>query len=174
MESLNGAGMMMGPLIGGLLYQAGGFACPFFTCGAILIFCTILSALFLRGTPEELLEEVEVETETNYRILLKMPGVLLSCLLLILAEMSVSWYLPTLQPMLTEEFGLGPAAIGGVFMVEGGTYAIFSPLWGLYMDKKAEYFLPLMVGLVGVVVGFCLLATCHSLAVILIGLFIQG
>jgi hypothetical protein len=59
-----------------------------------------------------------------------MPCVACSCLILCIAQSSVAWYLPSLQPFLESKFELTTVATGLMFTVEGATYAAFSPLWG--------------------------------------------
>ena len=177
MEALNGVGLMMGPVVGGLLYQSGGFACPFFTCGGMLLVCGLVSALLILPSPaaEPPLEDGKnARSRSRFRNLVQIPSVLVSCILLIVSEMSVTWYLPTLQALLTDKFGLPPVAVGGLFMVEGATYALFSPLWGLYLDKRRDFYSPLAIGLLAVIVAFTLLATARSITLIFIGLFLQG
>jgi hypothetical protein len=59
-----------------------------------------------------------------------MPCVFFSCLILCIAQTSVAWYLPSLQPYLESNFQLTTVATGVMFTVEGATYAAFSPFWG--------------------------------------------
>ena len=67
-------------------------------------------------------------------------------------------------------------------MVEGATYAIFSPIWGLLLDRGLSPHLTLLMGCLGVVIGFSLLGPAPFLSFILptnlfvvaIGLIIQG
>jgi len=190
METMHGFGLMVGPFIGGLLYEIGGFYFPFAICGGILMVCALLSATFLTKSKEHLSSnqtsglsnDVSAEmtlVPTTYRQLLMMPSIVICCLLLIIAETSVTWYLPTLQPMLEKNFGLSPVSTGAMFMVEGATYAIFSPIWGYFLDKKSvsngrwRYF-PLVIGALGVISGYALLYISSNVYIVAGGLLIQG
>ena len=137
METCFGLGLMLGPVLGGVLYELRGFYFPFVICGSALVVCSFLSMIFMKNvTSEEEVRQPLLETNStgavydskiSYLQLLKMPCVFVSCLLLITSEISVSWYLPTLQPFLEQNFQLTPMLTGVLFMLEGLTYAIFSP-----------------------------------------------
>lgn len=43
METFAGLGYTAGPVIGGVLYEYGGFQLPFFVLGALLVLATIVS-----------------------------------------------------------------------------------------------------------------------------------
>ena len=91
---------------GGLLYEIGGFYFPFAICGGLLILSALLSALFLSKGKENKVgqnsvlsndvsdEEIALavdKTPTTYRKLIKIPSITICCLLLIIAETSVTW-----------------------------------------------------------------------------------
>jgi len=194
METMHGFGLMVGPFIGGLLYEIGGFYFPFAICGGLLMLSALLSALFLSKGKENKVgqnsvlsndvsdEEIALAvdtTPTTYRKLIKIPSITICCLLLIIAETSVTWYLATLQPMLEQKFGLRPVSTGAMFMVEGATYAIFSPIWGFFLDKKSISggrlrYLPLAIGALGVIFGYVLLFDSSDVYIVAVGLLIQG
>lgn len=190
METMHGFGLMAGPFLGGLLYEIGGFYFPFAICGGILMLCAVLSALFLTndtlsdnqasGLSNDAPEDINMAlAPTTYWQLLRRPSIVICCILLIIAETSVTWYLPTLQPMLEKNFGLSPVSTGAMFMVEGATYAIFSPIWGFFLDKKSisggrwRYF-PLAIGALGVICGYVLLYLSSNIYLVAGGLLIQG
>ena len=134
METAFGLGLMLGPVLGGVFYELKGFYFPFVVCGTCLTLCSFLSMIFMKKAkkaeePEPVLPQQERNwvAKISYRKLLQMPCVFISCLLLIISEVSVSWYLPTLQPFLEDNFQMSPMLTGVLFMLEGLTYAIFSP-----------------------------------------------
>jgi predicted MFS family arabinose efflux permease len=183
METMFGIGMMVGPFIGGVLYEVGGFYFPFIVCGGSLVACTGLAAIMLT-TDDETSDDIVTgctETPTVFRQLLKTPSIPLSCIVLVLAEASVTWYLPSLQPFLEENFHLSPLTTGAMFMVEGATYAAFSPLWGYLLDKSVGPHMALVFGCISVMVGFCFLGPApflpflpKNIYLVAVGLFIQG
>ena len=134
METAFGLGLMLGPVLGGVFYELKGFYFPFVVCGTCLLLCSFLSMIFMKKAkkveePEPVVPQQErnLVAKISYRKLLQMPCVFISCLLLIISEVSVSWYLPTLQPFLEDNFQMSPMLTGVLFMLEGLTYAIFSP-----------------------------------------------
>lgn len=190
METMFGIGMMVGPFLGGLLYEVGGFYFPFVTCGGSLVACTFVSAIFMyiKSSSEDIddddddsLDSSQME-KTTYLQLLKMPAVSFCCIFLIMAEISVTWYLPSLQPFLEETFQMNPVKTGAMFMVEGATYAVFSPIWGTLLDRtKNKHCLFLFLGCLWVLVGFSLLGPAPFLSfipkniyIVSIGLVVQG
>lgn len=185
METLHGFGLMIGPFVGGLLYELNGFYFPFVTCGGTLASLAVVAACFLKDhkSSKQLEEDTLTSTKsTQYVQLFKMPSVIICCLLLICAETSVAWYLPTLQPMLDQRFQMTPMETGAMFMVEGATYALFSPIWGYLLDKKMGPFFPLVCGSIGVTIGYALLGPVpfldsiipSNIYTVVAGLFIQG
>ena len=66
-------------------------------------------------------------------------------------------------------------------MVEGTTYAIFSPIWGILLDRGLSPYMTLLIGCLGVIIGFCLLGpltfipiVSTNIFIVATGLIIQG
>ena len=64
-------------------------------------------------------------------------------------------------------------------MVEGTTYAIFSPIWGILLDHGLSPYMTLLIGVLGVIIGFSLLGPLTfivptNIFIVAIGLIIQG
>merc|ERR1711893_505272 len=53
LETFFGIGMIMGPTVGGALYQAGGFTLPFAALGGVLVCATIFCFFILPNTHED-------------------------------------------------------------------------------------------------------------------------
>lgn len=77
MESGFGLGYMAGPLIGGVLYNYGGFCLPFVVIGSTLVMCFIVAHIILKTKLDNRPAHAQCETtkvsETEYKILLKIP-----------------------------------------------------------------------------------------------------
>ena len=103
-----------------------------------------------------------------------MPCILLSCVILCIAQSSVAWYLPSLQPFLEDTFQLTTVATGAMFTVEGATYAAFSPLWGWLLDKWVSPWIALYTGTICVIIGYCLLGPSPFLPFIPENVYVVG
>merc|ERR1719411_546334 len=178
---------MIGPFLGGLLYEVDGFYFPFVICGGSLVAVTLFASCLLNSDEENTDDAIneatsEPTTPTKYINLLKMPSISISCFLLIISEMSVTWYLPTLEPFLKENFNnISTITTGAMFMVEGATYAVFSPIWGLLLTRGLSPQVALLIGCLGVVFGYGLLGPApflyflpKNIYMVATGLIIQG
>ena len=103
-----------------------------------------------------------------------MPCVFFSCFILCIAELSVAWYLPSLQPFLEQSLNLSTLAIGAMFTVEGATYAAFSPFWGWLLDKWVSPWVALVIGTVCVIVGYCFVGPAPFLPFISENVYLVG
>lgn len=60
METMFGVGLMLGPFLGGVLYELNGFYLPFVVCGAGLAVCPLLGVLCISrssGSPKVLCQQ---------------------------------------------------------------------------------------------------------------------
>ena len=91
-ETCFGVGSMLGPSIGGLLYDLGGFALPFAVFGGAQCLVILLTFVFLKeeGDGYASLED-ENKVEVTWGDLLRAPGVLVSCLGLVMAGSNWTW-----------------------------------------------------------------------------------
>lgn len=184
LETMGGLGMMVGPFLGGLLYEVDGFYFPFVVCGGSLVVCAIVTSFLIPEVENDVNDSAndQKSTPTKFITLLKMPSITISCFLLIISEMSVTWYLPTLQPFLEKNFqNISTVTTGAMFMVEGATYAVFSPLWGILLDRGLSPPISLLIGCLGVTFGYTLLGPApfmsflpKNIFIVATGLVIQG
>ena len=61
------------------------------------------------------------------------------------------------QPFVEATFELNSIAIGTLFLVDGATYAVFSPMWGYLLDHYISPFTAFLFGNVFVLLGYLLL-----------------
>ena len=121
METMFGAGTTIGPFLGGLLFNCGGFLLPFLICGGLLILSGLAAFLVLPradhyhdqdvsgenvsgGAPDD--EETEVVTVVTYTSLLRSPLMVVAATVTFLTGVSTQWYQPSLEPYVRNQFGL--------------------------------------------------------------------
>ncbi|KAF5270493.1 hypothetical protein FQA39_LY08371 [Lamprigera yunnana] len=176
LETFFGFGLIVGPTVGGILFQAGGYMMPFAVMGAALFLSAILTAFVL---PRH--EEQAIDKEKGQSIfkVLKIPGVLLASISIIVTSMSIGFLQATLEPHL-RIFSLSPVVLGVMFVVNGGIYAITAPGFGWICDKNVKPKIVIVLGTVLVAVSFCLVGPAPFIPgktvlwVTIIGLVLHG
>jgi len=190
METAFGVGMTTGPAVGGILYNYQGFYFPFVTVGGLLLCCSLVSALIIDRNCND--TEVDYQSlegglmqikpaDTTYRKLFSTAAISIPFIILILSEMSIAWFLPTLEPFLRETFDFDSTLSGIMFSLEGLTYAAFSPLFGILLDRGLSPYTTMVIGVGCQIIGLSLLGPARYLKFIPespyttgIGLFILG
>jgi len=162
LETMIGFGTTIGPFIGGLLFEYGGFSLPFATCGMLLLVCGSLAYFVL--DPQEEVDAAEEEKEEgpvvkgSFRILLNNPVMLLACLVTLVTGMSTQWYQPSLEPYVRSQFGMTPFQASLLFIIDGGIYALITPIIGKLLDKGLDCKVVLVFGSGIICFGYLLLA----------------
>ena len=159
--------MTTGPAVGGILYDYKGFYFPFIIVGGVLVFCSIISAIIIdrKSSDNDSEDRTSLESgnqahkpaDTTYRKLFATSAVTIPFIMLVLSEMSVAWFLPTLEPFISSNFHLDSTITGLMFSIEGLTYAAFSPLFGILLDRSMSPYLAMTIGVVCQIVGLILL-----------------
>ena len=91
-ETCFGVGSMLGPSIGGLLYDIGGFTLPFAVCGSAQCLVILLTFAFLKEEGDRYTSlEGEESMEVTWSDLLRAPGILITCCGLVLAGSNWTW-----------------------------------------------------------------------------------
>uniref|UniRef100_A0A0K0DRG2 MFS_1_like domain-containing protein n=1 Tax=Angiostrongylus cantonensis TaxID=6313 RepID=A0A0K0DRG2_ANGCA len=112
METFAGLGYTAGPLIGGFLYEFGGFQVP-----------------FLRRHLAD-----NIGTSKGMMAMLRIPVIWIMVYAIVVCAISLSFLDPTLSAHL-QSFNLTPTMIGLMFLLCGGIYTLTAPLWGFLIDK---------------------------------------
>ncbi|KRT86297.1 membrane transporter [Oryctes borbonicus] len=175
LETFFGLGLIVGPTVGGALYQVGGYTTPFAVLGTALFCAAILTGLVL--PKHESGHDLAIGSSI-FRIL-KIPGVLLSACSIIVTSMSIGFLQATLEPHL-RQFGLPPVLLGLMFVINGGTYALIAPIWGWLCDRTCPPKVLTVIGTLLVAVAFTLigpapyLKTKTMLWLTIVGLVVHG
>lgn len=132
LETCFGFGLIVGPTVGGILYQAGGYTTPFVVMGSALFLSAVMTAFVLPDHPDR---EEDSKSGASLLQVLRIPGVLLAAASIIVTSMSIGFLSATLEPHL-RQFKLPPAILGVMFVINGGTYALTAPCWGWLCDGR--------------------------------------
>ena len=127
-ETFLGIGMMVGPTIGGALFEVGGFGLPFWVIG-VFIMVSGMTVMFCLPPPED-----QQQQQGSIFSLLRSPRVCVTLLVIFAGPCGMGFLQPTLSHHL-ETFGLSPAQVGLSFAIVPCILAIMSPVWGVLMDK---------------------------------------
>ena len=148
METCFAVGLIVGPTVGGALFEVGGYTLPFVVLGAILLLQSLMVFLLL---PSQ--EKDNKDGENNNGQLfaaLKIPSVAIFALVIVSTSMIIGFLQATLEPHL-RPLDLTPVQLGFMFVLNGAAYAITAPLWGYLSDKA---FTPRHVTICGSTVVF--------------------
>uniref|UniRef100_A0AAR5Q2C2 Major facilitator superfamily (MFS) profile domain-containing protein n=2 Tax=Dendroctonus ponderosae TaxID=77166 RepID=A0AAR5Q2C2_DENPD len=152
LETFFGLGLIVGPTVGGALFQVGGYTLPFAVMGSTLFASAILTAIVL---PKHETGRDKEKGPSVFKIL-KIPGILLASASIIVTSTSISFLQATLEPHL-RTFNLAPVVLGLMFVINGGVYAITTPLWGWACDNLCSPKVVTSIGTLLIAVGFCLI-----------------
>ncbi|CAL4108385.1 unnamed protein product, partial [Meganyctiphanes norvegica] len=158
METFFGLGLIVGPTVGGALYELGGYTLPFVVMGALLFVAAILVCILLPKRDERPVDhDTEKGTKGSMLTMLKIPSIAIFAFTIMAASISIGFLQATLEPHL-RPLELTPVIMGVMFVLNGGAYAVLAPFWGWLCD---HIFSPRLVTLVG--------SAIVSLSFILIG-----
>ncbi|XP_050541622.1 MFS-type transporter SLC18B1-like [Daktulosphaira vitifoliae] len=176
LETFFGLGLIVGPTVGGALYEIGGYVTPFLVLGSALFLSAVMTAFALPDHPNR---RRDVPSDASLLKVLKIPGILLAAASIIVTSMSIGFLSATLEPHL-RQFNLSPMVLGLMFVINGGTYALTAPWWGWLCDKIMPAKVVTLLGCIILMVGFSLIGPVPflnrptELTVTIIGLVLHG
>jgi DHA1 family solute carrier family 18 vesicular amine transporter 1/2 len=149
------ASVMIGPTIGGWLYEAGGIRAPFLTV-AVLAALAAAGFVFLSiEAPRAATEEVPLG------VVLRSPPVAICAAVVIAVSATISMLEPVLPLFLEGTLGIGPARVGLLFGSGAVASTILHPIYGRLADRWGGRRL-MMTGLVLVACALPLLSITVS------------
>jgi len=150
-EMFFGLGLILGPTLGGALYEIGGYITPFVTLGSLLV----IQAIFSTVSFKKVVKTNTLTEETNSQGLMKaltIPRVAMANFSVFTASLSIGFLMATLERHLAQ-FDLSSMEVGIFFMAYGMAYAFPNPIWGFIADRICPR-LVTVLGSVLLAVGF--------------------
>merc|ERR1712141_997821 len=132
LETFFGLGMILGPFIGGLLYEIGNFILPFVILGGCLVAATLFVVVVLPKERRD--QQLETGEKPSMIKALKVPSIIMACYSVACAAASLGFLQATLEPHL-REFKMNALQIGAMFVVNGGVYGVAAPVFGMVCDR---------------------------------------
>ena len=164
-EACFGIGTMVGPTVGGGLYDMGGFSLPFWVSGSVMVFMAAIAMLFFKDSRESV-TVIEEENNVSWLTLFKAPGILISLFTVLFAGIAWSWYSASLEPFMSEAFSSSASEVGLVYLVFGVIYTVFTPVFGYLTDRGLDGLLTCIIGNSLIALAFIFLGPVPPLAFI--------
>jgi multidrug resistance protein len=126
--SATSLGIIVGPSIGGWLYELGGIRFPFLVVSALAVFST---GLFLVTRIETPISSVRVPM----RHVLSDRAIVICAVTAVAGSATLAMLEPVLPLVLNARFGLGPAQIGMLFGTAAVASSVLHPIYGRLSDR---------------------------------------
>lgn len=127
----NNFGFLIGPVVGGFLYDWGGYTAPFFTA-AIMVILVLLAVVIIIKEPVQTFHE---QQKTNLTELLNNHILLVGSGMVLVGAVGFGFIDPLLPVYFNEKFSATPTIIGVMFGAISATSIIAQPLFGRLSDK---------------------------------------
>jgi predicted MFS family arabinose efflux permease len=150
-------GFMIGPSIGGWLYEVGGARVPYLVVAGLAALC---AAGFVWMAPGG---HAGSGPPIRLRELLRIRDVAVCAATIVLGGGTLAMLEPTFSLFLSDSLGLGPARVGLVFGAGAVTSALAHPTFGRFADRLGARRL-MFIGLIAIALLLPLLALASSFA----------
>lgn len=135
-------GVLLGPLIGGGLFEWGGYTLPFFTATGLAALAAILSVLFLKNV-----RDTRSESFTSPFKVLRSKQMLTVAGVAVIGSSVFASIEPTLPIHFNKNLNLSPGVIGTMFIIVTLAYGLMAPMIGA-LSTKFGHVKTIMVGIV--------------------------
>eukprot|EP00092_Neocalanus_flemingeri_P041760 GFUD01045483.1.p1 GENE.GFUD01045483.1~~GFUD01045483.1.p1 ORF type:complete len:563 (-),score=82.87 GFUD01045483.1:53-1741(-) len=135
-----------GPMFGGLLYEFGGFVCPFVTFGVMQAILAFFSALTLPQL--DFSEDEDLKKNKGKVSVLKIfsiPTVWFSFLAFIVSTLCSGMLSVNLEPQVLRHFNFSPFYVGLFYGLRSGANSLASPVWGWISDRNRTSVKPFLL-----------------------------
>ncbi|KAM3856663.1 MFS-type transporter SLC18B1 [Vipera latastei] len=129
LEVFTGLGLVLGPPIGGFLYQSFGYEIPFIALGSVMLLMVPLNMFLIPNYSS-------VPKKDSFLKLIVLPKVAILCLNIFGLSSTIAFLDPTMSLFVLKKFKLPAGYVGLVFLALALPYSISSPLLGFLSDNK--------------------------------------
>ena len=123
-------GLTIGPVIGGALYDAGGFLLPFLSSGLFFIALTFILCILIPS-----IEELD-ERQANFWAMLKIPAIAINGLAVISSSFNIGFFESVISLHVSDLVHGSALLVSLVLLLAGGFEGFAAPFWGKLCDKK--------------------------------------
>eukprot|EP00088_Acartia_fossae_P029130 TRINITY_DN2995_c0_g1_i1.p1 TRINITY_DN2995_c0_g1~~TRINITY_DN2995_c0_g1_i1.p1 ORF type:complete len:597 (-),score=41.24 TRINITY_DN2995_c0_g1_i1:347-2137(-) len=134
---------LLGPWIGGLLYQEAGYYMPFLVLGLTQVLISFVAFLFMPGPytdddDDDDDDQCRKRKKKKVSVLkmLTIPTIWFSFSAFIVATMCNGFLSVNLEPQVIRYFELSPSYVGLLYGLRDGANSLASPIWGFLCDRK--------------------------------------
>ncbi|NXF96704.1 S18B1 protein, partial [Eubucco bourcierii] len=129
LEIFTGLGLVLGPPLGGFLYQSFGYEVPFITLGCVVLLLVPVNMYILPKYDS-------IPSKESFWKLVLLPKVVLLCFNIFSLSACLGFLDPTMSLFILKTFRLPAGYVGLVFLGLALSYSLSSPLLGLLSDKQ--------------------------------------
>ncbi|NXA47074.1 S18B1 protein, partial [Nothocercus julius] len=128
LEIFTGLGLVLGPPLGGFLYQSFGYEVPFITLGCLVLVLVPVNMCLLPKYDS-------IPSKDSFWKLILLPKVMLLCFIVFSLSSCLGFLDPTMSLFILKKFKLPAGYVGLVFLGFALSYSLSSPLLGFLSDK---------------------------------------
>ena len=146
-ETMLGAGLCLGPALGGGMYALAGYGAPFYTLGTLLLAGAAGGLYFIPRVTNSTEEKTDQDCGDDrcfshiVRLVLSTPDNWLIFAALLTVAMNCTAMDPIMGPYVQHTLNLSPAELSLFFLGSAAGYALSSPVWGRLSDVVDNTFL---------------------------------
>ena len=148
------AGIIIGPVLGGWLYQIGGIRLPFLVVAALAVLDMIVFAVVARDSRGP-------GSATPLAEVVKHREIVMTLLVVVAGAATISMLEPVMPLVFRSRFGMGPAAIGTLFGIAAACTSVMHPVYGRLSDRWGGRRL-MLIGLIGSACAMPVLNLAHD------------
>ncbi|NWR59025.1 S18B1 protein, partial [Bucorvus abyssinicus] len=128
LEIFAGLGLVLGPPLGGFLYQSFGYEVPFITLGCVVLVLVPVNMCLLPKYDS-------IPGKDSFWKLILLPKVLVLCFTIFSLSACLGFLDPTMSLFILKKFKLSAGYVSLVFLGLALSYSLSSPLLGLLSDR---------------------------------------